>query len=115
MKMRQIQFKIFETIFNYLTLIWLLLVSFLSRPHQLYMDNLPFDVNHQYGQVYMITISITLIASSIIIWRLIKPYKWLRLVTGIIIISTIIISITFVNTDLTLSEYLRRLLYGPLN
>jgi carbon starvation protein CstA len=114
MKISQRPLRILENILNYITLIWLLLVSFLSRPRQIYSENLPFYINHQYGQVYLITISITLVASSIIIWRLIKPHNWLRLWTAVIIVLTILIAIIFLSPDLTLSEYLRNLLYGPL-
>ena len=103
--------KIFEYILNGTTLIWLLAISYLSRPLDIHIDSFP-EAAYQYGQVYMITITMTLIASSIIIWRLIRPSKWLRITTLSIIIATIFITVYFNIHNPPFNEFIRIIIYG---
>ena len=46
--------KITELILNWITLIWLLAISYLLGQQYSFIDNLGIDINHQYGQVYML-------------------------------------------------------------
>ena len=103
--------KIIEFVLNGTTLIWLLAISYLSRPLEIHIDSFP-EATYQYGQVYMITITMILIASSIIIWRLIRPTKRLRITTLSIIIATLFITVYFNIYNPPFNEFIRRIIYG---
>ena len=106
--------KIAELFATYITLIWLLLFSFLSRPYDIHQDGLPIQITEQHGTVYLILIFLSLSSSAIIITRLLKPQLWLRIFSVTIVLATIILIIIYWTNYGSLSEAIRKFIYGVI-
>ena len=113
-KKRDMLIKIIEIVTNLIVLIWLLMISFLTHPFDINQEGLPFNINDQYGNSYILMITVSMIFSILIILRLVKRNVGLRITSIIIILITVSLTIVYWNDYHRFSEMIRNTIYGPL-
>lgn len=106
--------KIAEIILNYIVLAWLLMISYLTHPHSINMDGLPYGINDQYGTAYLVRVTITIIFSILIVIRLIKPLHIFRIISIVIILITITLTFGLHADFHVVDEWIRKIMFGPI-
>lgn len=107
--------KTIELIINYIVLLWLLMISYLTHPYSIHMEGLPLDINDQYGVAYMVRITLTIISSILIIIRLIKPLIIFRIISIVTILITITLTLVYWTEYPGFDEFIRNLIYGAIS
>ena len=90
------------------------MISFLTHPFDIHKEGLPFNINEQYGNSYILMITVSMIFSIIIILRLIKRNIYLRILSALIILITVTLTFLYWKDYHGFSEMLRNTIYGPL-
>ena len=91
--------KISEKVTFILTMLWLAFNALFSGPPGEVLCELCEDLNHQLRIAYLVYFPIMFIITAIIIWYLIKPIKVLRIISWIIVLSTIVFTILMISGD----------------